>query len=454
LGAADGRAVSSGVRQMTVGSFSQRQMLVFWLPLAASWTLMGMEGPVLQAIIARLPNLETQLAAFGIVMSVEIAIESPVIMLLATSTALVTNAQSYYTLRRFMIGVNLLVTLVAFLVAFTPLYRLLVTSLMGIPTHIAEAARPGMKIMTLWSAAIGVRRFQQGVLIRQGQTRWIGYGTMVRLVSSAGTGVLLAFAAQLPGVYIASIGLMAGVTLEALFIAWAARPTVARIVSRSDHIGAILSMSDVARYHAPLAATSLMTLLIQPLIGAGLARMRFPEENLAAWPVVWGVLFIFRSPAFALPEAVITLISERRLLDPVRQFCWRVGIASSLALLALTASPLLSLHLRYVAGLPDSLLRFALPGLVLGVFIPLVNSIHSWYRGLLMVGRLTGVIYRSMALGLLVAALVIFGGVKLNAPGVATGVIAMIASMLAEIYYLRKSPAQQIPPRHEDTKKH
>jgi len=424
---------------MTTATTSQRQILLFWLPLAASWTLMGMEGPILQAIIARLPNLATQLAAFGIVMSVEIAIESPVIMLLATSTALVTNAQSYYTLRRFMIWVNLLVTLVAFLVAFTPLYRLLVSTLMGIPTHIAEAARPGMKIMTFWSLAIGVRRFQQGVLIRQGQTRWIGYGTMVRLISSAGIGLLLAITAHLPGVYIASISLMAGVTLEALFIAWAARPTVARILSSSDRrIDGVLSLHDIARYHAPLAATSLLTLLIQPMIGAGLARMRFPEENLAAWPVVWGVLFIFRSPAFALPEAVITLISERRLIDPVRQFCRRVGIASSLALLTLAASPLLILYLRYLAGLPDSLLRFAVPGLLLGVFIPLVNSIHSWYRGLLMVGRLTGVIYWSMALGLLVAALIILVGVRLHAPGVATGVTAMIASMLAEIYYLRK----------------
>ena len=216
---------------------------------------MGMEGPILQAIIARLPDLETQLGAFGIVMSVEIAIESPVIMLLATSTALVTNAQSYYTLRRFMIWVNLLVILVAFLVAFTPLYELLVSTLMGIPTHIAEAARPGMKIMTFWSAAIGVRRFQQGVLIRQGQTRWIGYGTLVRLISSAGTGILLAVLVPMPGVYIASISLMAGVTLEALFVAWAARPTVARIVSWSDpRMGGTLSLRmslDTTRHSRP-----------------------------------------------------------------------------------------------------------------------------------------------------------------------------------------------------------
>ena len=88
--------------------FTQRQIFSFWLPLAASWLLMSAEGPILQAVIARLPDMQTQLAAFGIVTSLEIAIESPVIMLLATCTALATSARNYLTLRRFMILVNLI----------------------------------------------------------------------------------------------------------------------------------------------------------------------------------------------------------------------------------------------------------------------------------------------------------------------------------------------------------
>jgi len=425
---------------MTASSISQRQILGFWLPLAASWALMGLEGPILQAAIARLANIETQLAAFGIVMSVEIAIESPVIMLLSTSTALVTSAQSYHTMRRFVIWVNLLVTLVAFLVAFTPLYHWLVFTLMGIPAHIAEAAQPGMKIMTFWSAAIGVRRFLQGVLIRQGETRWIGYGTLLRLITSGGIAILLAIVTQLPGVYIASTGLMIGVAGEALFIVWAARPTIARILTRPEvPARPTLSIRDIAHYHTPLAGTSLLTLLLQPLIGAGLARMPFPEHNLAAWPVIWGVLFIFRGSTFALPETIIALLSDRRRLGAMRRFCWRVGIASATALLIFTASPLLVFYLRYLAGLPDSLSQFVVPGLFLGALMPLVNAIHSWYRGLLMVGRLTVVIYWSMALGLLVASLVILAGVNLGgAPGVVTGVMAMLASLFAEIYYMRK----------------
>ncbi len=38
--------------------FNQRQILFFWLPLAASWLLMSAEVPILQAAIARLADME------------------------------------------------------------------------------------------------------------------------------------------------------------------------------------------------------------------------------------------------------------------------------------------------------------------------------------------------------------------------------------------------------------
>ena len=237
--------------------FTQRHILAFWLPLAASWLLMSAEGPILQAVIARLPDMQTQIAAFGVVMSVEITVESPVIMLLATSTALVGGAQSYRVVRRFMLAANVVATAAAALVAWSPLFDVLVTGWMGIPAAIAAAARPGMRIMTFWAALIGWRRFYQGLMIRWGQTRWVGYGTFLRLISTTGIAVGLAFASSLPGVHIAAIGLLAGVAVEAVFATIVARPTVARIqVSPERDRSAPATFADVYRYHAPLAASS------------------------------------------------------------------------------------------------------------------------------------------------------------------------------------------------------
>jgi progressive ankylosis protein len=421
---------------------TQRQILMFWLPLAASWLLMGAEVPVLQAAIARLADMETQLAAFGIVMSLEIAIESPVIMLLATSTALCTSAGNYLTLRRFMIWINVSATVVALLVAFTPLYDYIVRTLMKIPANIADAAQPGMGIMTLWTAAIGVRRFYQGVMIRHGRTRSVGYGTAVRLLSSGGTGILLALFTRLPGVYVGSIALMAGVSTEALFAAVAGRSTVRRVLTGAQEQSArMLSMSDILRYHAPLAATSLLSLLAQPLIGAGLARMPNPEENLAAWPVVWGILFIFRSPAFALPETVIALVTEHRLKGAVRIFSRWIGAVCSAVMVLVVVTPLLGLYIFYVAGLPANLSRYVFPAMLLGLALPFINSVHSWLRGLLLAAHSTNIIYWGMGLNLAVTAVLVAGGVLVHAPGAETAVIALTASFIVEIYYLHKAGA-------------
>jgi progressive ankylosis protein len=417
---------------------SQRQIFRFWLPLAASWLFMSAEGPVLQAAIARLPDMQTQLAAFGIVMSLEIAIESPVIMLLATSTALGTSYRNYLTLRRFMIWINLLVTVEAILVSFTPLYGFLVRDIMGIPPAIADAARTGMQIMTLWSAAIGFRRFLQGLLIRHGQTRWVGYGTVARLCSSGGGGILLAITTPLPGVSIAGIALMAGVFVEAGFIAWVARPTVQKIRhSDSPADSEILTFGDVARYHAPLAATSLLTLMAQPLIGAGLARMPHASENLAAWPVIWGLLFIFRSPAFALPEAVIALSNETRLKSLVKAFCRKTGLVSSAAMAMLVLTPMFPVYLRFVAGLPPRLSQFVAPAMIFSLALPAINSIHSWFRGLLMSTRRTAVIYWGMGLNLGITTVIIFLGVIMQTPGTLTAVTALTIALIAEVFYLR-----------------
>jgi hypothetical protein len=414
-----------------------KPILLFWLPLAASWVLMGAEMPILQAAIARLPDMQIQLAAFGIVASLEIAIESPVIMLLATTTALATSRRNYLTLRRFMIWVNVQVTVVAVAMTWEPLFHLVVRRIMGIPADIAAAAQPAMRVMIFWSAAIGIRRFYQGVLIRRGRTRWVGYGTAVRLLSSGGTGILLAVFSRLPGVEIGGIALMAGVVSEALFAVCAARPMVRAILAEPDCARDCLSFMDVVRYHTPLAATSLLSLMAQPVIGAGLARMPQPEANLAAWPIVWNIAWIFRSPSYALPEAVITLVSARRPLREIHTFCIKVGLWSSGVLVAFTFTPLLSLYLTHVAGLTESLSRYVVPGLLLMFFLPAVNSMHSWFRGLLMEARLTRFVYWGMGLNLMLTCFVIIGAVMLQGPGAVAGGIAITTAFVAEIAYLR-----------------
>ena len=133
----------------------QRDIFLFWLPLFSSWLLMMAEGPLISATVNRLPDAVTHLAALGIVFSLAVAIESPIINLLATSTAKVRDAHSYRQVRRLTLHRCAALTLVAAAVAWTQLFDLVVDTWLGIPADMARWVRPGMKIMLPWSAAIG-----------------------------------------------------------------------------------------------------------------------------------------------------------------------------------------------------------------------------------------------------------------------------------------------------------
>ncbi|MHB8766672.1 MAG: hypothetical protein ACYDA8_20370, partial [Deferrisomatales bacterium] len=58
----------------------------FWLPLAATWLMMALEGPYLAAVIARLPEAEPNLAAFGVALAFALILEAPVIMIMGAAT--------------------------------------------------------------------------------------------------------------------------------------------------------------------------------------------------------------------------------------------------------------------------------------------------------------------------------------------------------------------------------
>ena len=122
--------------------------------------LMGVELPMISAVVARLPDPAVQLAAFGgVVFPLALLIEAPVIMMLAASTALSTNDRAFRVLRGFMTRLAAIMTVLHILIAFTPFYDWIVVPVLDVPADVIEPARLGLMIMTPWTWAIADRRF-------------------------------------------------------------------------------------------------------------------------------------------------------------------------------------------------------------------------------------------------------------------------------------------------------
>ena len=159
-----------------------RSVLLFYLPLAVSWMTIVLEVSLVNAFLARGPEPELSLAAYGVAFSIIMVLHSPVIMLLDVSVALSKNLPAFRSIRRFCLAVGIVVTALSLVLTFTPLCGFVLRRLMNIPPAIADATVPTLRILNLVALPIAWRRVYQGVLIRYGRTNMVGVATGVRLV--------------------------------------------------------------------------------------------------------------------------------------------------------------------------------------------------------------------------------------------------------------------------------
>lgn len=416
----------------------QRDIFWFWLPLFASWLLMTAEGPMISATINRLPNEVVMLAAQGIVISLAVTLESPIITLLATSTTLVNDRASYLLVRRFTIHWAIVLTVLAVLIAFTPLFDLVVVSWLEAPSRVSVWVRPGLQIMSLWSAAIAWRRFLQGVLIRFGQTSRVAWGTAVRLMASGGTVIGLALWSNWPGVISAATALMAGVISEAIFASLAVRPLLKKELGRDSPMaeGEALTYRELFWFHLPLAGTAVLTLLAQPLVTSSLARLDRPTETLAAWPVLFQIMLMARAAAFALPEVVIALSKGPGTFAPLRRFSFALAGMLTVSMAVFAFTPAAGFYIFKLQDMMVQVGELARSNLALFLFFPALSILTSWLRGLLIHHRTTKTVNLGMLINLVVTAAVLGFGVATDASGLTVAAVALNLASLCEVIYL------------------
>ncbi len=428
----------------------------FWLPLEATWLMMAAEGPFVAALIARLAAPKENLAAFAVATALAWMVESPIIMMLSASNALVRDGVAYRKLRRFSNTMNAAVTLVMIALVTPPVFNFVARGIMGLEPEVAGLAGRSMIFLVLWPGAIGFRRFYQGILISDGRPQAVTWGTVTRLTTMAGTGLFLALSLHLPGASVGAGALGAGVVAEGAASWVMARRTVHCLQRQNDAecaFGRSLTAAGVVRFYAPLALTSFLSFFVNPLTTFFLARGRMALESLAVLPIIVGLAFVFRTAGIAVQEVVIALVGDacenRRIL---KRFTVQVGLLSTAGLALFVSTPLAAIWYGPVSGLSRELAAFSiLPGALLAA-LPFLESVLSFERGLLVKSHRTAPI--SVAVGvqlavtivvfaLMILALRVKGAVSVGpalTAGYAAGVI-MLGAISREALAKAPSPA-------------
>lgn len=420
------------------GGLTHREIFLFWAPLAATWLMMATEGPFLAAVIARLADPKFNLAAHGVAFAFGILIEAPVIMLMSAATALVEDETSYRKLRNFANILNVGATGVLLVLLAPPVFELVAQGALGLPDPVAELAYHALWFYLPWPAAIGVRRFLQGVLIRSGRTRLVAIGTVIRLIAMGGAALFFALGTDLPGASVGGAALSCGVVVEAIVARWMARHDI-RVLCATDTPasgGPSLSYGDIVRFYLPLGLTSLLGLAVQPMLTFFMGRAPAPVESLAVFPVVNSLGFLFRSLGLAWQDAAIALLARDRL-RVLGRFTLVLGGGTAVGLGLIVFTPLAVVWFETISGLEPGLSRYAFAPARLTVPVAALSVLLSLERAILMKVRRTHPI--TVATGIevtVIAAAFVVGAWGFGWIGVTAAFAAFVAGRLASTSYL------------------
>jgi progressive ankylosis protein len=420
---------------------SARSIFLFWVPLAATWVMMALEGPFLAAIIARLADPAFNLAAHGVAFAFGILIEAPVIMLLSASTALVEDRDSYRKLRNFANALNVGCTALLLLVVTPPVFNALMDDLLRLPPEVAALTYGALWILLPWPAAIGYRRFIQGILIRSGRTRLVAFGTGVRLLAMATNGLALYLFTDLPGAWVGAASMTVGVLAEALAARLMAARTIRELLDGPELVRpqeGPLAYASIAQFYYPLALTSVISLTVQPMLTFFMGRAPAPLESLAVFPVVHALGFLFRALGLSYQEVAIALLGRRAEHHPeLARFATVLGLAASAALALVAFTPLATFWYVTLSGLPADLATFALVPTMIMVPLPALSVLLSFQRAIIVQGRQTRPI--TVATGvevLVVATLFTLLGWTAGLVGVTAAILAFLGGRMASNLYL------------------
>ena len=406
-----------------------------FLPLSVSDVTMACGDPMITTTLARMPQATANLGALGAVKAIAVFFESPVIMLLHASNTLAPSQTSRKSLYQFMLILCGLLTSILCLLCIPPVFDFFVGIAMKLPPDIKDGAKESLVFFILWPAAIGWRRYYQGLLIRGNHTRALAHAGFVRLLV---VGIVLAigFFLNMRGILLAATALISGVLFESVVVTVSARNSGATklpVLVRDPRLPG--SLKEVWRFYWPLANSMLVVWGGRVLLLAVVARSFDASIALAAWPAAWGFVLMVANATRMIQQVIIKNINkvdDKLLLT----FAASVGALFTLILIFFSATTLGKHALSAFVG-QNSVLADAVSQVILVCStVPFLVACQNAVQGFLMTEHKTTHINVATWLGTGVLLSVAFIGTRAGISGATAAAWAMIMALAVEAAWL------------------
>lgn len=447
-----------------------RAVLRFFLPLAATYTIMMATHLIMNAGLARTSSPEISIAAFAVGMSVIGLFEAPALVMRSASISLGRSESAFRIVSRVAYVILGVTTAVMAAIAFSPAGTWMFKVIFGVPDGLVGPSLLALRMGVLVPVISGLRLLYQGAIIYRRETGVLTVGIVVRLLLMW---VLIAVLLRQRWADDVSLGLWAfltGIATEMVVaIAWVRRRREAwrkrdRVLQRGgpetatdssaaasatgggDGSGpsgkasppaASLQAGDVLRFVLPFTAAILAETFYRPTVNAGLGRAPDAAYGLAAFAIAWTMAHLIINGVKNLHQIVMVFGDEPAGMTLARRVCWGGGALGGVSIAFMALSPVGHWFFRSVLGVGPELAAAAVPTLLLFSLQALIMGMEQGVTGRLLLARQTKWVSLGRGINLLTVAFTI-GVLVTRWPGLGAraGALALTAGTGAETAYL------------------
>lgn len=216
------------------------------------------------------------------------------------------------------------------------------------------------------------------------------------------------------------------------------------------------------KFFIPLAVTPFFITSIHTLMNAAIARLAYPELSIAVFTIVKGISNAIKAPTRMFMQISVSMVDSRKSYITASKLVWALCALFFLFLIIIAYTPFGGWFLINIMGLRDpDTIRFTLLGLRITSFLPIVETLRNFHRGLVISHERTRIVTAGTAVRLMAISLFLFLAVRLQLfSGVVTaslawtlgiGIEALVVTFGVIYYYKSPLKAADLLPAKNDT---
>jgi O-antigen/teichoic acid export membrane protein len=382
---------------------STKKILLFFVPLGLSASLVTFSHMIINGTLTRGENAEVIIASYVIAMSLFGITERLGVLLRNACSALVRDKVSFKLMTIVGAYVLTFLMLVAATIAYTPIGKWIFSKFFGADSKMINQIVDVYQVLIIVTFFSAIRCLFQGVIILNKQTKWLTIGMVIRLVVMS----LLSFVFIHTGNINAKTGayiFLAGMMVECLISFIEGRLLVKKMVD-NDKNHNITTKSQIFNFYNPLILSSLIIVMVGPIINAFLGKTNEIELAIASYAIALSIAQLFLSFFTYTHQIVLTFYKDHS--QKIQKFTLMIGFIPTGILGMFCFTPIGAYFIEHVLGANERLVTASIESLKVFMLMTLVFPFIDFCNGLLMVRKKTKIMVLSQSANLLLTFLVL-----------------------------------------------